>query len=152
MNLKELRKKNKKSQKEIADYIGVTQSNYSKYEQGTIEPNINQICLLAKLYNTTTDELLGMKKENPELTERNVLLNKINLLTEYECHKLNIFADGLISNRAEEQKEKTFTIIKNIENEELNEMFSKLSFGEQNEVLGYIQKKIKLKEEEKEKK
>ena len=108
--------------------------------------------MLAKLYNTTTDELLGIKKESPGLPEHAKLINKLNKLSEIECHKLNVFADGLISNRPEEQKEKTYTIIKEIENEELNEMFSKLNFGEQNEVLGYIQKKIKLKEEEKDKK
>ena len=117
MKLKELRKKHKKSQKEIADYIGVTQSNYSKYEQGTIEPNINQICLLAKLYNTTTDELLGIKKEDSELTEHTRLINKIKELSEIECMKLYNYAEGIISNRPFEQREKTLKIIKDIENE-----------------------------------
>ena len=152
MNLKLIRKKNKRTQKEVAEYIGITQSNYSKYEQETIEPNINQLCKLAIYFNCSLDELVGIKKTNPELTERNVLINKINNLTELECHKLNVFADGLISNRPIEQKEKTYTLIKEIENEEFNDLFNQLDFGEKNQVLGYIKEKIKLNEENKNKK
>lgn len=112
MNLKILRKKNKKTQIEVAEYIGITQSNYSKYEQEIIEPNINQLCKLAELYNISLDELVGRKKEEIVLTEKKALLEKIEQLNEIECKKLNIFADGLILNRISEQKERTFKLIK----------------------------------------
>ena len=117
MELRKIRKNKNFTQEEVAKAINVTQSTYSAYESGRVEPNLNTLCKLAKYFNTTTDELLGIKKEKPELTERNTLLNKINLLTEIECHKLNIFADGLISNRSDNKKERTLRLIKEIENE-----------------------------------
>ena len=150
-NLENMLQKANIKQKELAKRINLTPAAINNYIKEKSEPNLKILIDIAKELNITTDELLGIEKKS-ELPEHTKLIKKLNELSEIECHKLNIFADGLISNRPEEQKEKTYTIIKEIENEELNEMFSKLNFGEQNEVLGYIQKKIKLKEEEKDKK
>ena len=149
-NLENVLKIRKIKQKDLAQKINLTPSAINNYIKNKTEPNLEMITKIAEELKITTDELLGIKQD-PELTEHTRLINKIKELNEIECHKLIVFAEGLITNRPVEQKEKTFTIIKNIENEELNEMFSKLSFGEQNEVLGYIQKKIKLKEEKDEK-
>lgn len=117
MELKQLRKKLKKTQEEVANELRIKKQNYQNYELGKREPDIETLCKLAKYFNCSLDELVGIKKERPELTERNTLLNKINLLTEIECHKLNIFADGLISNRNDNKKEITLRLIKDIENE-----------------------------------
>ena len=152
MELKKYQKKSKKTIKQVASELDIPFSTYNNYLIGTREPNLETLCKLAKYFNCSLDELVGLKKTNPELTERNVLINKINNLTELECHKLNVFADGLISNRPIEQKEKTYTLIKEIENEEFNDLFNQLDFGEKNQVLGYIKEKIKLNEENKNKK
>lgn len=102
MYLKEIRKRKNLSQTEVADLLKISQSNYSKYEKGTIEPNIETIIKLANIFNVSTDEILGIpKKEDIALTEKKALLNTIEELTEIECHKLKIFADGLIANRIE---------------------------------------------------
>lgn len=150
-NIKKYLNLKNKTQKELAQKINISPQVLNTYIKNKAEPNLKTLIDIADELRITTDELLGIKQD-PELTEHTRLINKIKELNEIECHKLIVFAEGLITNRPVEQKEKTFTIIKNIENEELNEMFSKLSFGEQNEVLGYIQKKIKLKEEDKDKK
>lgn len=58
-NLKAARKKSGKTQKEIADIIGVGQSTYKNYECGIREPNGDTIVALANIFNVTTDYLLG---------------------------------------------------------------------------------------------
>ena len=117
MELKKYQKKSKKTIKQVANELDIPFSTYNNYLIGTREPNLETLCKLAKYFNCSLDDLVGIKKEKPELTERNTLLNKINLLTEIECHKLNIFADGLISNRSDNKKERTLRLIKEIENE-----------------------------------
>ena len=60
--LKELRKKNRLTQKELAEKIGIKQNSYSDWETGKNEPNLENIVKLSKILDTTTDELLGMVK------------------------------------------------------------------------------------------
>ena len=58
--IKELRKKNKMTQENLADYLGVTDKSVSKWECGVTLPDLALIVPLAKLFHITTDELLGM--------------------------------------------------------------------------------------------
>lgn len=58
-NLKKLREENKKTQKEISDLLKMNQSNYGKYELGTIEPNIETLKTLADFYGVSLDYLVG---------------------------------------------------------------------------------------------
>lgn len=64
-NLKAARKKSGKTQKEIADSLGVGQSTYKNYECGLREPNGDTIVALANLFGVTTDYLLGRSDVNP---------------------------------------------------------------------------------------
>ena len=48
-----------KSQKELADEIGITEVSLSRYIAGNRTPRANIISSLAKALNTTTDYLLG---------------------------------------------------------------------------------------------
>ena len=57
MKLIELRKGKKLSQEYVAKVIGVSQSNYSKYEQGKLEPDISTIIKLANFYDVGLDFL-----------------------------------------------------------------------------------------------
>ena len=57
--LKELRISMKKTQKEVADFLGVDRTTYVKYENGNTEPNLDNIKRLAEYFNVTTDYLLG---------------------------------------------------------------------------------------------
>lgn len=60
--LKRLRKENGVSQKEVADYIGVSVSAYSNYEQGIREPSLDMLLKLSDFFDTTCDYLLGKEK------------------------------------------------------------------------------------------
>lgn len=64
--LKNLRKEKKLNQKDIADYLGITQQAYQKYENGTSEMSGSTIKKLAGFYGVTTDYLLGRDTSEPE--------------------------------------------------------------------------------------
>ena len=59
--LKDFRKKNNLTQKDVADYLEVTQSQYSLHELGKSILNANQILKLCELYKCTPNDLLGVK-------------------------------------------------------------------------------------------
>lgn len=57
--LKQLRKQNKKSQQEIADFLGVNRGTYTNYELGKREPDFETLKKLAQYFNVSIDFLLG---------------------------------------------------------------------------------------------
>lgn len=58
--LKDLREDHDLSQQQIADYLGMKQPQYSRYERGLRDVPTDVLIRLAKLYNTTTDYILGL--------------------------------------------------------------------------------------------
>lgn len=55
------------TQEEVAKHLGLTQEGYSKIENGYVRLAGDTVCMLAKLYNVSTDYiLLGEKKEGYE--------------------------------------------------------------------------------------
>lgn len=60
MRIRNLREDSDKTQKEVADYLFCDQSLYSKYERGIRAVPVEIIIKLAKLYNTSTDYILGL--------------------------------------------------------------------------------------------
>lgn len=56
--LKELREDKDLYQKDIADYLKIDQSNYSKYELEKVNIPIEYLKLLADYYNTSVDYIL----------------------------------------------------------------------------------------------
>lgn len=64
MNLKELRKENKKSQEDISKYLNVARTTYIGYEQQTSEPTIDTLCKLADYYDVSLDYLVGREYAN----------------------------------------------------------------------------------------
>ena len=59
IKLKELRKKNNFSQAYVAEFLNISRQAISNWENGKSVPDLENIVLLAKLYDVTTDELLG---------------------------------------------------------------------------------------------
>lgn len=55
--IKKMRKINDYTQEFVADKIGVTQTIYSQKENGKVKFSINEALKLAKLYDTTVEEL-----------------------------------------------------------------------------------------------
>ena len=64
LNIKRARTNAKLTQQEVADKLNLSRSNVTKYEIGTLEPNIETIGMLAELYNVSTDWLFGIIKTN----------------------------------------------------------------------------------------
>lgn len=63
-NLKRARETAGYTQQYVADVLNTSRSNITKYENGTLEPNIETIGMLAELYKVTTDWLFGIIKNN----------------------------------------------------------------------------------------
>ena len=59
-NIKKYRKKNNLSQADLAEKLYLTSQAISKWERGVSEPDLKFLCKLARIFNVTTDELLGM--------------------------------------------------------------------------------------------
>lgn len=58
MRLKELRENKGVTQKEVADAIGCSANNYSRYERGEREPDNTTLKLLSKYFNVSIDYML----------------------------------------------------------------------------------------------
>ena len=58
--LKDLREDHDLVQKEVAVFLGINQRVYSNYEIGKREILTRLLVMLAKLYHTSTDYLLGL--------------------------------------------------------------------------------------------
>lgn len=61
--LRDLREDHDMVQKEVAAFLGIDQRVYSNYETGKREIPTQFVISLARLYNTSTDYILGMTNE-----------------------------------------------------------------------------------------
>ncbi len=57
--IKELRKENGVTQKEIADYLNIKQNTYSQYENGQRQVPIEILARLADYYEVSVDYIIG---------------------------------------------------------------------------------------------
>ncbi|MDO4315633.1 MAG: helix-turn-helix transcriptional regulator [Oscillospiraceae bacterium] len=57
--LKELRKANRRTSKEMSEYLEVSQRAYLYYESATHYPDVPRLLKLADFFGVTTDYLLG---------------------------------------------------------------------------------------------
>lgn len=65
-NLRAIRKAKGLSQADVAELLGTTQQQYSKYENGTHELPISRLIILCNYYQVSADWLLGIKKMEVE--------------------------------------------------------------------------------------
>lgn len=59
--LKELRKDNGFTQKQVAKLLHKSETGYASWEQGLSEPSINDLRLLCKIYKVSGNYILGME-------------------------------------------------------------------------------------------
>ena len=64
-NIRSLRIDNGYTQRQIGDYLGISQNTYSQYEIGVLNYPVDVLIKLADFYNVSVDYLLGRtnKKE-----------------------------------------------------------------------------------------
>lgn len=58
--LKDLREDHDLSQQQVAEYLGMKQPQYSRYERGLRDIPTDLLIRLARLYRTSCDYILGM--------------------------------------------------------------------------------------------
>ena len=58
-NLKQLRKQSGKTQKQVAEELGITYQSYQAYELGITVPSLQNFINLAKLFDVSYDDLLN---------------------------------------------------------------------------------------------
>jgi len=61
--IRDLREDHDKSQKEIADILGTSQTMYARYERGANELPIHHLIVLCKYYGVSSDYILGLCEE-----------------------------------------------------------------------------------------
>lgn len=59
--IRDLREDHDKTQQEIADLLGTSQTMYARYERGANEMPIRHLIVLCKYYNVSADYILGLK-------------------------------------------------------------------------------------------
>lgn len=55
----EQRKLDNKTQRQVADYLQITQPSYIRYENGSAEPSLENLLKLADYFDVSVDYLLG---------------------------------------------------------------------------------------------
>lgn len=58
--LRDLREDHDLSQQNVADYLGMKQPQYNRYERGIRDVPTDVLIRLAQLYHTSTDYILGL--------------------------------------------------------------------------------------------
>ena len=71
--IKLYRENKKMTQNEVAEILSVSPATISKYESGTLEPNIESLKKLAELFEISIDELLKDEEEKLDISKINVL-------------------------------------------------------------------------------
>lgn len=118
-NLKAVRKKSGKTQKEVAEGIGIGQGTYKNYETGAREPNGETLVAIANYFDVSTDYLLGRpdakppeepldefaRKEHLKSLEK-VFMKKYLALTEEQRDKVLDFLRGVVAEETAAQAAK----------------------------------------------
>ena len=68
--IRDLREDSDMNQTKVAEYLGMSQTGYSKYETGENDIPTQILIKLAKLYNTSVDYLLGETNEKKRYPEK----------------------------------------------------------------------------------
>lgn len=64
--MRDLREDHDKTQQQIAQALGTSQTMYARYERGASELPVRHLIRLAELYRVSTDYLLG-RTDKPEM-------------------------------------------------------------------------------------
>lgn len=86
--LRELMKKSKVTQQDLAAAVGTTRQAISQYADGSVQPNIEKLYKIAEFFHVSADYLLGMSDtQSCDMEIREIC--KITGLTEHSIEKLH---------------------------------------------------------------
>ena len=97
--LQQLRKEKGISQEELSEIIDVSRQSISKYENETAQPSFENLLLLSKYFNVSTDELLGneeLKQQETFLSVNTIANNKILIKSQID-NKVSSFYKFVLS-------------------------------------------------------
>ena len=60
IRLRELRKEAGLSQKQVAEKLNMRQQSYAQYESNVSEPNLETLAKIARIFQVSTDYLIGL--------------------------------------------------------------------------------------------
>ena len=63
LRIRELRREQGYSQRELANILGLERSSYAYYELGRVQISIDVLCALTQLYGVTADYILALSDE-----------------------------------------------------------------------------------------
>ncbi|MBR2909812.1 MAG: helix-turn-helix transcriptional regulator [Clostridia bacterium] len=107
MNLKKLRKTEKKTQKEMASILNVAESTYNGYEKEINEPNIETLIKLADYYNVSLDYLVGREFTNDVAYLTQSQKNLIKIISKFDdlsCLKAEAYLEGMLDGKEEAKR------------------------------------------------
>ena len=64
LRIKDIREDREMKQKDVAEFLNISQTNYSKYELGKINIPIETLKKMSILFDTSVDYLLGLTNED----------------------------------------------------------------------------------------
>lgn len=107
-NLRKLRTFRGISQQQLADVIGTSQQSINKYENHSVEPDIQALIKLADFFETTIDYLVGhtssamdpIPPEGIELSkEENMLICEYRRLSRDERESIKLIVKNYLRNK-----------------------------------------------------
>lgn len=103
IRLFELRSEKKLSQRNVASQLNITQATYHNWETGIMQPSLEQLIALSKLFGVSVDYMIGnsddfgiIKTQQSLLPEQENLLNKFELLKPENKHALLSYLNYLL--------------------------------------------------------
>ena len=90
--LRNLLLEDKKTQKDVASILSVTENTISYFVNGKRSPNIEQLCTLAEYFDTTTDYLIGKTDTRTNNNDIITICNTIGLTEQNVILLMDIFS------------------------------------------------------------
>ena len=97
--LRDLREDCDKKQKDIAEFLGIQQNQYHRYESGKREIPYHLAIKLAEYYNVSLDYIAGLTNEKRGLTKSSLSEKETQLI--YAFRKLGVIEQGRVLERTE---------------------------------------------------
>ena len=87
-----LRQNKKMTQEEFALRLGVTPQAVSKWERGEASPDTDNLIELAKIYEISLDELVGLEKKENKVMNKSSLFSKLGVIILSSITALTVIA------------------------------------------------------------
>jgi len=103
-NIRKLREQKELLQKDVAAYLGVDKTIYSKIEKGNREITVKELQKLAQLFNLTADQIINYDQGIPQeivLEDKSDMeqLNLIKQLDEEDRQAIFRIVDKMLTNK-----------------------------------------------------